>query len=154
MTKNLAWDCVGKHETGSELPHKCFTNVTSSESMSLFKGFRFLDEFYMKPITKVTDLLLAVCWKQNCASSNSLTTRKRCDSLTVQGTQIGLAFVSNRKREGGIKIVIPTLKLTCLFRLCISLPTRPDNQLQATRWRVDSLLYYFWQKNWKKRGSG
>ena len=25
-------------------------NVSSSESTSLFKGFRFLDEFYMKPV--------------------------------------------------------------------------------------------------------
>jgi len=32
-----------------------------------------------------------------------------------------------------MKIVVPTLKSTCLFRVRVSLATRPDNQLQATR---------------------
>ena len=123
--------------------HKCdFFRVDEFiQGFSVFR--RILHEIYHQ----VTDLLLAVCWKQNCASSNRLTATRRCDSLTVQGTQIGLAFVCNRKREGGIKIVVPTLKFTCLVPLRISLPTRTDNQLQAIRWKGDSLLYYFRQKN-------
>jgi hypothetical protein len=108
----------------------------------------------MKYIFSIPDLLLAIYWKQICARSNSLTKRNSCNSLTVQGTQMELAFVCNKKREGGMKIVVLTLKSACLFRVRIPLPTRPDNQLQATRRKGDSLLYYFRQENRKKRGSG
>ena len=126
--------------------HRCdFFRVDEFiQGFSVFR--RILHETYYY----LTDSLLAVFWKQNRASSNRLT-RQYCNSPTVQGTQIGLAFVCNKKRERGIKIVIPTLKFTCLVRLRVSLPTRPDNQLQATRKKGDSLFYYFRQEN---RGSG